>query len=66
MYKLVVLHNIFNYVLIQLLTCVIHLYVSINYTIIISIILILQLMTNVIQLYVSNKCYVYVRKCLLL
>ena len=55
----------FTYVFIQLLTYVIHLYVSTNYTIIITIVLTLQLLIYVIHLYVSINYYVHVRKCLL-
>ena len=53
------------YVFIQLLTYVIHLYVSTNYTIIITIVLNLELLTYVIHLYISINYYVHVRKCLL-
>ena len=57
--------KIFTYVFIQLLTYVIHFYVSTNYTIIITIVLTLQLLIYVIHLYVSINYYVHVRKCLL-
>ena len=60
-----VLHNIFNYILVQLLTYVIQLYVSINYTIIITIALTLQILTYVIHLYLCINYYVHVHKCLL-
>ena len=62
---MVVLHNIFNYILVQLLTYVIHLYVSINYTIIITMALKIQILTYVIRLYLSINYYVHVHKCLL-
>ena len=64
-----VLHNIFNYVFMQLLTYVIHLYVSINFTSIITMVLTLQLLTYVrllymypliiMFIYVSVNCFNY-------